>query len=102
MLTTYDISREKRKFTTIQTRPAQAGLVQVNLRVLMYPAHSTYIERFANMAIREEVGQDDSRNDHTEQNRPGVESAKQQDGTEDEIRNFEDCHCPECPALEDP
>jgi hypothetical protein len=31
------------------------------------------------MAIREEVDQDDRGNDHTEQNRPGVERAKQND-----------------------
>jgi hypothetical protein len=42
----------------------------------MHSARSTNIERFANTAIREEVDQDDRRNDHTSQGRPGVEHAK--------------------------
>jgi hypothetical protein len=36
---------------------------------------------YANVTIREKVDQDDRGNDHTEQNCPGVESAKQQGGT---------------------
>jgi hypothetical protein len=86
----------------MQTRPDQLGLILVNLRVILHPARSTDIERFANMIIREEVDQDDRGNDHTEQNRPGVERAKQQEGTEDEIQDLEDGHCPECPAPEGP
>jgi hypothetical protein len=64
------------------------------------PACSTDVERFANVMIREEVDQDDRGNDHTEQNRPDVERAKQQDEAEDEIRNLEDGHRPECPPFQ--
>jgi hypothetical protein len=84
----------------MQTWPDQSGLILVNLRVILHPARSTDIERFANMTIREEVDQVDSGNDHTEQNRPGVERANQLDGTEDEIQDLEDDHCLESPAPE--
>jgi len=59
---------------------------------------STYIERFANIPIREEVDQDDCGNDHTEQNRPGVVRAKQLDRPANEIKGLEDDHQPESPA----
>jgi hypothetical protein len=36
----------------------------------------------------------------TERNRPGVERAKQQDDTTDEIQDLEDDYCLECPALQ--
>ncbi len=58
----------------MQIRPDQSGLILVKLRVIMHPARSTYIERFANMIIREEVDQDDRGNDHTEQNRDDRDS----------------------------
>jgi len=43
----------------------------------LHTERSTDIERFANMTIREEVDQDDRRNDHIKQGRPGFERAKQ-------------------------
>jgi len=68
----------------------------------MHRARSTNIERFANVTICEEVDQNDRGKDHTEQNRPDVERAKQQDEAEDEIRDLEDGHCPECPPFQRP
>jgi hypothetical protein len=41
----------------------------VRLRIILHTERSTLVERFANMAIREEVDQDDRRNDHNEQDR---------------------------------
>jgi hypothetical protein len=42
------------------------------------------------MTIREEVNQDDRREDHTEQNSPDVESTKLQHDSEEETHNLDD------------
>jgi len=64
-------------YSLMKTRPDQSGLVQLHFQFIMHLARSTNMERFANMAICEEVDQDDRRNDHTEQNCPDVVNAKQ-------------------------
>ncbi len=54
----------------------------------MQTASSTYIERFTNIPICEEVDQDDRVNDHTEQSRPEVVSGKQLDRPANEIKDL--------------
>jgi len=66
----------------------------------MQTASSTYIERLMNIPIRKEVDHDDRRNDHTEQNRPGVVSAKQLNCTANKIKDLEDDDQPDCEKAE--